>query len=121
MEFQFLIPIFGIVFGTILTGVIFWKVFDVIKAWINRDKSSIDEEQFERMARAFIQHKKDTERRLKNLETIVTDDKPATGRQLSQKSSAETIEIDEGNSDTADKNSSSGGRLNNMLNKEKTK
>ena len=110
--------ILGIIFGAVLTGVIFWKLMDVIKAWINRNNNSFNEESFDRMAKAFIQHKKNTERRLKNLETIVTDNEPATDRQLDQPRSTETIEIDDASQPREHGESSKSG-LNNMLNKER--
>ncbi|WP_138431243.1 hypothetical protein [Fodinibius saliphilus] len=57
-----------------LVGYLASKTFGLIKAWINRNNSSIEEEQFNRLAKAFMEHKKKTENRLKNLETIATDE-----------------------------------------------
>lgn len=130
MEFEFLIPIFGIVCGTLLTGVIFWKIFDVIKAWINRKSPSYDEDKIDRIAKAFIQHKKETERRLQNIEAIVTDDEPKSVRsssnhKLNESTTHSRIEIDEDKarekSETSDTEESEGRNLENMLNKKRTK
>ncbi len=71
---EFIVAIVAIVFGTAFTGFVLYLLFSTIKAWINKKNSPIDEEGFDRMARAFIQHKKDTERRLENLEAIVTNE-----------------------------------------------
>jgi hypothetical protein len=48
----------------------------LIKSWINRnnDRSGIDEEHFDRLARAFMQHKKEMTERVQNLESIIADD-----------------------------------------------
>lgn len=48
----------------------------LIKAWINRNKknNSVDEESFNRLARAFMQHKKEMKKRVENLEAIITDE-----------------------------------------------
>ena len=132
MEFQFLIPIFGIICGTLLTGVIFWKIFDVIKAWINRKNPSYDEEKIDRIAKAFIQYKKETERRLQNVEAIITDDEPksvgtSSRRKLGPSKSHGRIEIDD-NEETQQENASehpdreqnsNSGNLKNMLNQKK--
>ena len=47
----------------------------LIKAWINRNKqdNTVDEESFNRLARAFMQHKKEMQERLKKLETSNTN------------------------------------------------
>lgn len=47
----------------------------LLKALIDRkNDSSIDEESFNRLARAFMQHKKEMQERVQNLETIIADD-----------------------------------------------
>lgn len=49
-------------------------VTSLIKAWINRNQNnSIDEESFNRLARAFMQHKKEMEKRIRNLEAAEAD------------------------------------------------
>ena len=48
----------------------------LIKAWINRQKeqqSAVDEESFNRLARAFMQHKKEMTERIQNIEAVLSD------------------------------------------------
>lgn len=48
----------------------------LIKAWINRQKeqnANVDEESFNRLARAFMQHKKEMTERIQNIEAILAD------------------------------------------------
>jgi len=49
----------------------------LIKSWINRKKSDseVDAESFNRLARAFMEHKKEMQKRIENLEAIIADDK----------------------------------------------
>jgi|GEM_PF-500780 hypothetical protein len=123
---EMLIPIFGIVFGTLLVGYAFGKIVGLIKAWINRGNSSYDDEKIDRIAKAFIQHKKDTDRRLQNIEAIVTEDRPASlsssKRPLSKSESHRSIEIEADEVDKEQEEQKSGsGNLNNMLDKKRTK
>lgn len=48
----------------------------LIKAWINRQKeqqAAVDEESFNRLARAFMQHKKEITERIQNIEAVLAD------------------------------------------------
>ena len=48
----------------------------LIKAWINRQKeqqAAVDEESFNRLARAFMQHKKEMTERIQNIEAVLAD------------------------------------------------
>lgn len=65
---EFVLAIIAIVMatGVLITGIA--KCTELIKAWLNRDRSGIDEEDFSRLAKAFIQHKKNMEQRVQNLE-----------------------------------------------------
>lgn len=75
----------AIVFGSIVGIVVMTFLFSLAKTWINRNNSSYDEEKFDRLAKAFIRHKKETERRLKKLE-------PGAGEQkVNAKTSKKTI------------------------------
>jgi hypothetical protein len=116
--------IVAIVFGSIIGMIAIPMLFSLAKKWIDRKNSPYSDETFDRMAQAFIKHKKETERRLQNLEAIVTDDDPApktrasSNKKSKQKPSAKTIEIDSDTSDTDQKQEPSGsGNLRNMLNK----
>lgn len=48
----------------------------IIISWINRskDRSGVEEEAFDRLARAFMQHKKEMKQRVENLEEIVVEE-----------------------------------------------
>src|SRR5699024_6633825 len=59
----------AIVFGSIVGIVAITFLFSLAKTWIKRNNSSYDEEKFDRLAKAFIRHKKETDRRLKKLES----------------------------------------------------
>lgn len=51
----------------------------LIKTWIDRKQSSeIDEETFNRLARAFMEHKKEMTKRIENLETIIAESDTST-------------------------------------------
>jgi predicted nucleotidyltransferase len=123
MDDAFLIAIFAIVFGSLLSGYLIWKIIDLIKYWITPNNSSYDEEKIDRIAKAFVKHKKDTERRLQNIEAIITDDhsivsEDSVSRQLRDSQSHTNIEIEPKDSETKQKNVSA-GNLNNMLHKKR--
>jgi hypothetical protein len=112
------IIVVAIVFGSVLGIVVISKLAGLIKAWINRNKNSYDEEKFERLAKAFIQHKKSTERRLKSLETddgkkksSSISDKPTKEDRLQNKVQIEPKEEQA-------QPTTGGGNLNNMLRNE---
>ncbi|MBN2731154.1 MAG: hypothetical protein JXR26_01875 [Balneolaceae bacterium] len=118
--------IVAIVFGSILGMIAIPMFINLAKKWIDRNSTSFDDEKFERLAKAFIQHKKETERRLQNIEAIVTDDEPKSTSTSSSKSSPgelkktqlhNQIEIDSNESEETKKNQkeSDGGNLRNML------
>ncbi|NGP87313.1 hypothetical protein [Fodinibius halophilus] len=102
-----------------LVGYLASKTFGLIKAWINRKNSSVEEEQFNRLAKAFMEHKKNTEKRLQNLETIATDE------QSEQSSSSEdtkkieapkkSIEIEDRETTKEQSGSNDDSNLKNML------
>lgn len=118
--------IVAIVFGSILGMITIPMLISLAKKWVARNSTSFDDEKFERLAKAFIQHKKETERRLQNIEAIVTDDEPKSTSSSSSKSSSRKlkqtqlhnqIEIDSDESEKTKKNQkeSDGGNLRNML------
>lgn len=68
----FIISLVGIVFGTALVGFIFWNIFNLIKRKIDSSSNSSDlDPQF---FKALAEFKRNTEKRLNNLEAIATDD-----------------------------------------------
>ena len=67
------IVVLSIIFGSIVLIVGISKLSGLLKAWIERDKGGYDEEAFNRLGKAFVEHKKDMERRVRNLEAILAD------------------------------------------------
>ena len=111
---EFIIAVVAIIGGVGLAGFIFYNIFNLIRTWIG-GSSSYDDETFERLARAFMQHKKETEKRLQNLEAIVTEDDQSTSSTTKQiEEPKRTIEFDEGEDESEDAKSSD-GNLRNML------
>ncbi len=117
--------IVAIVFGSILGMIAIPMLFSLAKKWIDRNNNSYDEEAFDQLAKAFIKHKKDSERRFQNLEAIAAGEEPESAftaeskRSLDEKEkkSHHSIEIDteEPEKDQKRKNQSGGGNLRNML------
>lgn len=76
------------------------KVFDLIKTWITRNNGNIPEETFNRLAKAFVEYKENTDRRLQNLEAIISEEtsqKQSSNKNQSKQIEApqETIEIED--------------------------
>ena len=70
-----LIPIIGIVFGTLLVAFIFGRITGLIKqAMKNRSERKHSAQDKEEILREFERFRQKTERRLQNLEAIVTDE-----------------------------------------------
>lgn len=67
-----LIGLVAVVGGLGLTGFIFGGIFKLIRAKIN--SNNFDEEAFNRLARAFSKHKRESEQRIQNLEAIIAGD-----------------------------------------------
>lgn len=72
---EFILAVLSIVGGISLAGYIFAKIFGLIKVWLEgRSGNGNLEEHFNRLGKAFVQHKKEMERRVQNLEAIVIDE-----------------------------------------------
>jgi hypothetical protein len=69
---EFVLSIMAMVLGAsvLITAIV--KGTDLIKSWMNRG-SGYNDESFERLARAFVQHKKEMTERIQNIEAIVAD------------------------------------------------
>lgn len=112
--------IVAIVFGSILGMIAIPMLINLAKKWIDRNNSSIPEEQFDRLAKAFMQYKKDTEQRLQNLEAIVTeqDQESTTNTQSSTKqidAPRKNIEIEDQEPEKRKSQSGDSDNLRNML------
>lgn len=64
--------ILGIIFS--FAALVCTGVYRVVMVKLKKD-TGIDEETFERLAKAFIDHKKDMQKRVQNLEAIIADDR----------------------------------------------
>lgn len=84
----------------------------IITSWLKnrRQAGGIDQEVFERLAKAFMRHKKESERRIQNLEAIIADDTNTAPSQIEESKS--TIEIEDKEDQ---KSKSDNGNLSNML------
>lgn len=116
------VAIVAIVFGSILTIVFISIVGNIINNWVKRGSKSEDITKNKEFLSALRDFKEKTERRIANLETIVTDD-----RQLEKKNKAEyknqekktehsravEIEMDD---EISSEESGKSGNLRNMLN-----
>lgn len=107
---EFVLSIVALVMGCGVLIVGITKITGLIQSWINRNNSSLDEATFERLAKAFVQHKKQSDRRIQNLEAIISDDKNAAPKQIDEPKS--TIEIEDKKERQSESDNDS---LNNML------
>lgn len=90
-----LIGLVAVLGGLGLGAFIFGSIFSLIRARINRN--NFDEEAFNRLARAFMKHKKESEQRIQNLEAIIAgDDEPKFELQSSRnEEDIKSIEIED--------------------------
>ena len=88
-----LVGVFALLFAVVLFGFIFFQAGRIINNWVKKRTSKTDEDTFNRMAQAFIQFRDDTNRRLQNIETIITDKGPE--KKALKKQGYEQIEINE--------------------------
>lgn len=111
-----IIAVVGIVFGTGLVGLVLTGIYKLIKAKIeqgNRGSSEINPQFF----KALGEFKKNTERRITNLEAIVSDLEEERYRIDEGEKSMPEIEIEEEEVRSSSKNEKeSDGNLRNMLN-----
>lgn len=72
-EQEFILSMIAIVLGTGLAGFFFYNVFALVKAWINRNNSTSNGEINPQFFKALGEFKKNTEKRITNLEAIISD------------------------------------------------
>lgn len=92
------IALLFVVFCSTIGLLILWKLFDITRNSIKKNKNSYNQDQFEKLAKAFIQYRKDNDKRLQNIETILTEEKPRG--QLDDRFSSPTIESSNNNGNT---------------------
>lgn len=113
---EMVVAVIAIVGGLGFAAFLFWGVYSLIKQWINRKSGSNLDPQF---FRALGEFKKNTERRISNLEAIISDMEEEQFRiqETEEQKTMGEIEIEEqdvrSESKSGDKND---GNLRNMLN-----
>lgn len=112
---EMVVALVGAIGAFALVGYLAAKTIDLIKTWMNRNKSGISEKDFNRLAEAFIEYKKESKRRIENLEAIIVDDEPAPQKSSDKNNRMgaprNSIEIDE----SSEESSSQSSGLRNML------
>lgn len=117
---EMIVALVGSIGAFALVGYLSAKFFGLIKAWINRKKGGVPEEEFNRLAKAFMNYKKESQRRLQNLEAIIADEDPVNASSESEipqqiEAPRNTIEIKDQESEKEDSKSGNGSNLRNML------
>ncbi|MDZ7716618.1 MAG: hypothetical protein U5J95_10435 [Balneolaceae bacterium] len=85
-------------------------IYKLIKMKIQKSNAGYDDDTFERLAKAFMKYKKESEKRIQNLEAIVSDDSSSGTKQIEEPK--ETIEIEDSQQEGAKEDD---GNLRNML------
>ena len=116
------IAIVAIVFGSIVTIVFLGIVGSIIKAWVKKDSGKNITENKEFLA-ALRDFKEKTDRRLSNLEAIVTDDEPVNTKRSTVSSKKEPARLEQKRSieieienEAGKENVKQDSKLRNMLN-----
>ena len=94
-EEEFVLSIIAMVMGSGVLIACIVKITDLIKTWISRGESHFSDEEFGRLAKAFMQHKKNMERRMQNLESIVTEETETGDAADTETEAIEYPELDE--------------------------
>lgn len=112
---EFIIAIVAIIGGLGFAGFLFWNIFSLIRQWINRKSGNTDlDPQF---FRALGEFKKNTDRRLANLEAIVSDLEEEQYRLDETHETMGDIEVEEQEvRSSSEKEKDNDGNLRNMLN-----
>ena len=114
-EEELVISIVAIVFGVGFAGFIMYNIFSLIRAAIERKNTSGSANIDPQFFRALADFKKTTERRLNNVEAIITDLEEERIRIPESSESTGDIEIEE-ESQRATTKKTEDGNLRNMLN-----
>lgn len=72
---EFVLAIIAMVMGSVVLIVGITQISKLIRSWLNRNNNAqFSDEEFSRLAKAFMQHKKDMERRVQNIEALITEE-----------------------------------------------
>lgn len=117
---EMVVALVGSIGAFALVGYLAAKTFGLIKSWINRNKGGVPEEEFNRLARAFMDYKKNSQRRLEHLEAIIADENPNDQPQKKESpkhidAPKQNIEIEDSESVSQESPSSNRNNLRNML------
>ncbi|MFA5670294.1 MAG: hypothetical protein WC967_13715 [Balneolaceae bacterium] len=113
---EFAIAIVAIVGGLGFATFLFWNFFNLIKMWINRKSgNSIPDNIDPKFLAALSKFKKDTERRITNLETIISDLETQSIQVHKTASNTHKIEL-ESDANIPKQAQEDGSKLRNMLN-----
>lgn len=69
---EFIFFVMFVVFVSTLGGLVLWKIFDIVRNSIKKNKAKYEDDKFDRLAKSFIEHRKSTDRRLENIEAIIS-------------------------------------------------
>lgn len=112
------ITFFAIIFGSAIVITFLGIVGSIIKTAINRKSGNLSENK--EFLMALREFKEKTDRRLSNLEAIVTDEKPSSERKsvksAKKKEPKNSIEIEIEDREESGSESRQSGKLKNMLN-----
>lgn len=114
-EEEFILGLVAIVFGIGLTGFFLHNVFSIVRSWINRKSSAGSGDINPQFFKALGEFKKTTERRIANLEAIVSDLEEEKIRIPEEADSLGEITIEEKNLRSSAKKDDK-SNLRNMLN-----
>lgn len=109
----FIVAMVLILFGTVLGCMLLWKLAMVIQHSIKKNNTVEHDEAFDRLALAFIQFKKDMERRMTNVEAIIANNDDEVSSQTLNEPTYKSIEIDE--SESMKENQNKGSNMSNNL------
>lgn len=93
---EFVLSIVAMVLGSAVLIVGITQISKLIRSWLNRNgEAHFSDEEFSRLAKAFLQHKKDMEKRVQNIEAIITDDgEPGSYPQIEEPKDESTLHND---------------------------
>ncbi len=114
-EEEFILGLVAIVFGIGLTGFFLHNVFSLVRSWINRKSGASSGDINPQFFKALGEFKKTTERRIANLEAIVSEIEEEKIRITDSSDSLGEISIEENEVRSPSKNDDK-SNLRNMLN-----
>lgn len=83
---EFVLAILAMILGASVVIVGITQISKLIRSWLGRDREAhFSDEEFSRLAKAFLQHKKDMERRVQNIEAVIaSEEEPSSYPQIEE-------------------------------------